>query len=346
MSAELRALDAQLPGTLINDPSVIDWEVYGDIADEPVRDASIPGGGAALRVEVKTASEFIYTAGIKLPLTKKAETGKDITIGFYARTVTARTPDGNGVVRVRFQKDEAPFPGFGEETLSIGKDWDWYEVTADVEQTLRTKDGIAVIQFGRTKQTLEFGQVIIVKGAKAIAAAPAPTSTAPKPAPSATLPASLQGAGTLINDPSKANWHFEGPAGEFNALDDVAIFGTQATRLTVTKANSKPHDLFAAIPLTGAIAEGDELLIAIAARSAADNGSAAPAQFAIRIEEAKPPYDGFSDNQIALNGKWRLIRVNTKAPRALAAGEGQLALHFGGALKTVDIGPVYILKSN
>ena len=346
MSAELRALDARLPGSLINDPSVIDWETYGDIRDEPVRDHNIPGGGAALRIEVRNASEFIYTAGVKLPLIKKAEAGKDITIGFYARTVDARTADGNGIVRVRFQQDEAPFPGFGEKTLSIGRKWDWYEVTAEVEQTLRAKDGIAVIQFGRTKQTLEIGQVLIVKGATAIATAPKQAVKQPqsKPSPVTSIPASLKDAGTLINDPSKADWHLEGPAGEFTTLDDVAIFGTVATRFTVTKADSKPHELFAAIPLSGALTQGDELLIAIAARNVAAEGTTSQSQIAMRIEEARPPYDGFSDNQITLNEKWRLIRVRTNAAKTLAAGEGQLALHFGGATKTVDVGPIYIFK--
>ncbi len=345
MSAELKALDEQLPGDLINDPTRIDWEVYGnEVSSEPVIDQSIPGGGAALQIDVRNATEYIYTAGLNMPLVKGVDAGDDVTIGFYARTIEASPDDGNGVIRIRFQQNAAPYPGFGEKTLSIGKDWQWYEVTAKAERALRKKDGIVAVQFGRTKQVLQIGQTIIVKGASAIAGKPA--APAPKPVPQPSMPKSLQGAGTLLNDSSKADWYFEGSAGEYATLEDVLIFGTVATRFTTTKADSRPHDLFATVPLNTAIAEGDELLIAVAARSVAAEGQAIEAQVGLRLEEAKPPYDGFGDNQISVSQKWRLIRVKTKATRALAAGEGQLAIHFGGALKTVDVGPVYILKTN
>ena len=345
LSAELRDLDAKLPGTLINNPSVIDWEVYGDeVASEPVIDQSIPGGGAALKITTKRADEYIYTAGIKLPLIKSIGRGEQVTIGFYARTISAQTANGKGVVRVRFQEDFEPFSGFGEKTLNIGSDWQWHEVTAKSEFGLDRKNSIVAIQFGRTRQTLEFGQTIIVKGASAIADAP-PMEPVEAAAPS--LPKSLQGLGTLINDPSKENWHFGSDKGTVEPLPDAAIFGIQASRFAITESGSKPHELFVAIPLMADINEGDELIIAIAGRG---NGSisegAVEAQISVRVEEAKPPYDGFSDNRIALANNWRLVRVRTRADRVLAAGDAQLALHIGGAIKVVDIGPIYVIKLN
>ena len=61
-------------------------------------DASIPGGGAAIRFEIKRADEFIYAAGTNVPLIKSVGRGDDVTIGFYARTIEAQTDDGNGVL--------------------------------------------------------------------------------------------------------------------------------------------------------------------------------------------------------------------------------------------------------
>jgi len=345
LSAELRELDTKLPGTLINNPSVIDWEVYGDeVASEPVIDQSIPGGGAALKITTKRADEYIYTAGIKLPLIKSIGRGEQVTIGFYARTIAAQTADGKGVVRIRFQEDFEPFSGFGEKTLNIGTDWQWHEVTAKAEFGLDRKNSIVAIQIGRTRQTLEFGQTIIVKGASSIASAPPPAAQVEAAAPS--LPKSLQGLGTLINDPSKENWHFGSDKGTVEPLPDAAIFGIQASRFAMTESGSKPHELFAAIPLMVDIKEGDELVIAIAGRNGSTSEDANEAQISVRVEEAKPPYDGFSDNQIALAKNWRLVRVRTRADRALAAGEAQLALHIGGAKKVVDIGPIYVIKLN
>lgn len=169
--AALEALDAQLPGDLVNDPSRIDWQSYGaDLEASSVVDDSIPGGGAARRFAINRADEFIYAAGTNIPLTESVDRGDTVTVGFYARTVEADTDDGNGVVRVRFQRNIEPYPGFGEETLSIGKDWQWYEVTANVEQKLRSDDGIVALQFGRTRQVIEIGQAIVVSGADSIAA--------------------------------------------------------------------------------------------------------------------------------------------------------------------------------
>ena len=124
-SDALEELDRQLPGELVNDPSRIDWQSYGaDLAASAVVDESIPGGGAARRFEIKRAAEFIYTAGTNIPLTKSVATGDTVTVGFYARTISADTDDGKGVLRVRFQRNVEPYPGFGEETLSIGTEWE------------------------------------------------------------------------------------------------------------------------------------------------------------------------------------------------------------------------------
>ena len=94
----LEQLDAQLPGDLVNDPSRLDWESYGaDLERQSMVDASIPGGGAAIRFEIRRADEFIYAAGTNVPLIKSVGRGDDVTIGFYARTIEAQTDDGNGV---------------------------------------------------------------------------------------------------------------------------------------------------------------------------------------------------------------------------------------------------------
>ena len=104
----LEQLDAQLPGELVNDPTRLDWESYGEIERSVNLDEAIPGGGAAIQFTVKRANEFIYTAGTNVPLTKAVPRGGTITIGFYARAVSAETSDGKGVLRVRFQQNAAP----------------------------------------------------------------------------------------------------------------------------------------------------------------------------------------------------------------------------------------------
>ena len=344
--AALAALDAQLPGDLVNDPSRIDWQSYGaDLQASSVIDPSIPGGGAARRFSITRAAEFIYAAGANIPLTKAVERGETVTVGFYARTIESDEADGNGVLRVRFQRNVEPYPGFGEETLTIGKEWQWYEVTASAEQKLRSDDGIIALQFGRSRQTIEIGQAIVVSGASSIAdQGPVQVAAARFQLPELEMPEGLEGTGTLINDPGQNFWKFGGSAGRHETRDEPDIWMMRATRFSITEEGTGMTDLAATVPINQAIAEGDNLLIAIAARtisSASEDGKAVAAS---RIQGTLPPFDSFAANRFRIGDQWQLIKIETRAPRAYGPGGAELELYFGGTVQEVDLGPVYIFK--
>lgn len=341
----LEALDAELPGTLVNDPSRIDWESYGpDFYAESFQDDSIPGG-AARRFHVNKASEYIYTAGANIPLIRSVKRGEQVTIGFYARTVEAATDNGKGVLRVRFQKDSPPYPGFGEETLEIGTEWGWYEVTAEAEQTLTRKNGIVAIQFGRTKQTLEIGQAIVVSGADAIAGATRPTpakkaSRIPPQAADSELPPPLRGLGTLINDPTDRDWSVAAQGGAVEQRDEATIWLGKATRLATSPDSA--GQVLAVIDISADLAEGQDLLVALAARtvaSARPDGKAVLGVSLAATGEQAP----LSSTAIALGENWQLVRFVTRAPKTLPEGTAAVGLLIEGTGEAVDIGPVYVL---
>lgn len=344
--AALEALDAQLPGDLVNDPSRIDWQSYGaDMDASSIVDESIPGGGAARRFEIKRAAEFIYTAGTNIPLTESVSRGNIVTVGFYARTISADSPDGNGVVRVRFQQNVEPFPGFGEQTLTIGKDWQWYEVSATAEQRMRSDDGIVALQFGRTRQIIEIGQAIVVSGAGKIAeTGPVTVAAAVFEIPDLEMPEGLEGTGTLINDPGQAFWKFGGSTGKHESREEREIWMMRATRFSVDDPASSLTDLTATVPINRTINEGDDLVIAIAARTinaATEDGRAVAAS---RIQGTSPPFESFASNRFRIGPQWQLIKIETKAPRGYGAGGAELQLYFGGTVQEVDLGPVYVFK--
>ena len=165
----LQEIDAQLPGALMNDPSRLDWDTYGDhFKSHGYADASIPGGQAALRVTVNKAREN-FTVGATIPLLGDIKQGDKITIGFFARTINAETPDGKARIGVRFQQNSAPYGGFGEATISPAAEWGWHEVTARADQDISRRMATVTLQFGEAKQTLEVGQAIVVKGVSSIA---------------------------------------------------------------------------------------------------------------------------------------------------------------------------------
>ncbi|WP_416831649.1 MAG: hypothetical protein ACMUJI_01200 [Erythrobacter sp.] len=346
--AALEALDAQLPGDLVNDPSRIDWQSYGaDLEASSIVDESIPGGGAARRFEVKRAAEFIYTAGTNIPLTESVDRGETVTVGFYARTIESDEPDGNGVVRVRFQRNVEPYPGFGEQTLTIGKDWQWYEVTATAEQKLRSDDGIIALQFGRSRQIIEIGQAIVVSGAAKIAeTGPVTVAAASFEIPDLEMPEGLEGTGTLINDPGQNFWKFGGSTGRHESREEREIWMMRATRFTVDDPASNLTDLAATVPINRTINEGDDLVIAIAARTISASTEDGRAVAASRIQGTSPPFESFASNRFRIGPQWQLIKIETKAPRGYGAGGAELELYFGGTVQEVDLGPVYVFKVN
>ena len=344
-ASALEELDAQLPGDLVNDPSRLDWESYGaDLTRTPVLDESIPGGGAAIRFEIKRADEFIYAAGTNIPLEDSVSRGNDVTVGFYARTIEAATDDGHGVLRVRFQKNEEPYPGFGEKTLSIGKEWEWYEVTAEAEQRLRTKDGIIALQFGRTRQIIEIGQAIVVKNATAIAGETQIAFIEPLVTP--IIPDSLLGIGRMINDPTTRYWQVTGEGGTWDDREEPAIWLGRATRFSSREANSSADKLVASIPVRDAIEEGDELMIAVAARAESAATADGRAVVGIMVQDKYKQFDSFARNRFTLGEKWQLIKLTTRSPRAYASGAAEVVLLFSWAEQQVDIGPIYVLKTN
>lgn len=344
--AALEALDAQLPGDLVNDPSRIDWQSYGaDLDASSVVDENIPGGGAARRFEIKRAAEFIYASGTNVPLTESVNRGDTVTIGFYARTIESDEADGNGVLRVRFQRNVEPYPGFGEETLSIGKDWQWYEVSAKAEQKLRSDDGIVALQFGRTRQIIEIGQAIVVSGADSIAAeGPIQVAAARFNIPELEMPDGLGDTGTLINDPGQNLWKFGGTAGTFVNRAEPEIWMMRATRFAVTEGGTGLTDLAATVPINTAIAEGDNLVIAIAAKTISSASEDGKGVAAARIQGTLPPHESFASNRFRVGDNWQLIKIETRAPRAYGPGGAELELYFGGTVQEVDLGPVYVFK--
>jgi hypothetical protein len=69
LSPELQALDAKLPGTLVNDPTSLDWATQGtSLKTKDVTDPAIPGGAAATQFDVKQAGPQPYAAQAFVPL--------------------------------------------------------------------------------------------------------------------------------------------------------------------------------------------------------------------------------------------------------------------------------------
>jgi len=339
----LGELQKQLPGRLINDPTRIDWPTNGAMKVKPVQDAAIPGGGAARRYTVASKLANPWEAQTLMPLTVGIAQGQTITLGFYARTLSSRAADGKGVVGVRFNQNSAPYPGFGDTTVSVGPEWQWYEVSAVAPRAMAKDVATVAFQLGGAVQEIEVGQAIVIEGAPSIQKTAQVAAATDEP----QLMPQLQGQGTLLNRPGERRWGNSKTAGYAGSWEDRAepkIWLGQATRYTAPAVGANVWDLGASIPIAEGIKAGDKLLIAVAARTESAAAPDGKAKVALRVQGASPPYDGFADNSVAIGPNWQLIRLKTTATRDFAPGQATVALHFAGAVQSVDIGPVYVIK--
>lgn len=350
LTPELQALDEQLPGTLVNDPTRLDWGTQGEsFKSKGIQDPAIPGGGAAREFIVQSAGPNPYSIQAYVPLSSGFSKGDTLTVGFYARVLEAGTDDGKGVIGVRFQENADPWPGFGDATVKIGREWEWHEVSGVSTIDASRQNAVVTLQLAGARQTVQIGQTIVVKGAPAILGASQPASVTPDPIAALSarfeLPEPLQGSGRLINRPDLRNWGDSGPAASFAAQDDAAIWLGKATRYTVAEKGANRWDVGTSIPLDEAIEPGDKLLIAIAARTQSASAPDGKAIVGVRLQSSDPPHPGFADNLFTVGSSWQLIRIRTTATEAIPAGKATVALHFAEAPQTVDIGPVYVFKT-
>lgn len=351
LSAELAALDAQIPGDLINDPTRIDWASYGPELETSGRQAAdIPGGGAARVFNVKAKGAFPYTVATNIPLLDDISAGEQVTVGFYARVVSSERSDGKGILGVRFQENAAPYGGFGDTNVLVGPAWEWHEVTARADKRIRKADAIVTLQLAGARQVVEIGQAIVVKGASSIQTPTA--SAAAKPAPSLKDPASiempdsLRSAGQLVNDPTNRAWAHGGAGGSWQGIDVPEIWLQKATRFTTTKVGENRWDLTTAIPILPEVKEGETFMVAVVARTISAGTDDGKGLIFARMQSATPPYEGFGDKAFKIGDRWQMVNLPFTATRGFGAGDATVTLHFAGAVQNVEIGPVYIFKTN
>lgn len=338
---ELQALDDALPGTLINDPSRMDWSFYGaEQKTRNVQDASIPGGGAAVRVEVPRAGANIYDSGANVPIRRGIAVGRDVTVAFYARTVKSEAPGGKGKIGVRFQQNAAPYAGFGDTVLDIGSEWALYEVTARSDKALPTGQAVVGLQLAGAKQVIEIGQVIVVEGATSIRTTRrVETAAAPDP----ELPPQLKDKGRMLNDPTNRDWGFYG-AGQTTKATVTNVYGRVGTLFSVATAGAAPYASGASVTLNEEIKEGDVLLVAVLARTLSAATPDGQGRLSVRIQKNAAPYDGFLDKPVQVGPNWRLYQFRTQAPMDIAKRAGQLSIQTGAAQQEIEVGPIYVIR--
>jgi hypothetical protein len=335
----LQALDDATPGTLINDPSALDWAIHGkDQTSKIIQSPEIPGGGAAIQFTVTRAGSNIYDSGANAPITAPIRSGTDVAALFWARTVQSGASDGKGRIGVRFQQNVEPYAGFGDGTLVIEKEWKQYQISGRADRSFAKGQAVLAFQLAGGKQVIEIGQTIIVSGAKSILSkdGPAPIDLHPK----------LIGKGKPITSYATQSWPLYGSGATSKKVPAKEVPGGQAVQFTLSAAGTSPHDIGLSIPLNETVNSGDTLIVAVLARTVSAATADGKGRLGLRLQKNEAPYPGFGDATLPVGPNWGLYQLKTQARMDLEVGKSVVSVHLAGAQQVIEIGQVYVLTAS
>lgn len=162
METALAALDAQLPGTLINNPYDIQWRTDGSDKKDSVVESDGAPGGMAYRVVVKKRKPNEWDTATRLPMKTSIAEDDVILMSFWARA--AKPPKGRdfGDVTVTIQRNVEPYDSVIEERMKLGKEWKLHNVSGKAGRDYAADKTRINFNLGRAKQTIEFGQFYVM----------------------------------------------------------------------------------------------------------------------------------------------------------------------------------------
>ena len=341
---QLTKLQAQLPGKLINDPTRLDWEVFGPGAtSKPIKGSDAPGGGA-LQVTIPKKGTTAYEIGVNAPLTGGFTKGATYVVSFYARTIKADTNDNNGVIGVRFGQNAAPYPGFGDAVRTLTPDWQLYEVSGQANLTVSKDLAVISFQLSSAKQVIEIGQTIVQEGATSILRQ-VETKIPPCDVKTAVLPANLADKGPVLTNINAQNWEIFGAGETHKRIQACGVPGDSALEFNVVAKMPNPYDIVTNLPLNEAVKKDDILIIGVVARTIKADTPDGMGLITLRVQQDALPYPGFGDHTIGYGPAWQLKRFMVKADRDIAKGQGTLAVQLGGAKQVIQIGRAYVIHT-
>jgi hypothetical protein len=342
---DLQAFRDQLPGKLINDPTSIAWDVFGGGATSvPIKGADVPGGGA-LQVTILAKGATPYEVGMAIPLKTGFTKGAGYVVSFYARTVSAATPDGNGTIAVRFQQNAAPYPGFGDAVRTIGTHWQLYEVTGTADHDVPAGQAVISLQLSGAKQVLQIGQTVVQEGATSLHKPTVAVKQAPCKAATPVLPANLADKGEVLTDINALNWDVIGIGESHERMQACGVPGDTAYRFTVATAGAHPYDVTATVAIAAPIKKGESFMVGLVGRTIKSDAADGKGVVTLRIQRNAPDYPGFGDNTLSYGPGWQLQRFVVEADQDIPAGTAALVLQLAGAGQIIDLGRAYVIKT-
>ena len=144
--------------------------------------------------------------------------------------------------------------------------------------------------------------------------------------------------GDLVNDPASLGWDSYGDAMKRTVRKDPDIPGGGAALRFAVARGAAPYSAGTSIPLLADIAEGETITVGFWARK-----TAGPGLLHVRFQQNRDPYPGFGDTDVTLTDEWRFYEVSAIADRTITQRDAIVAMQFGSAKQTVEIGQAIVV---
>ena len=158
----LVALDASLPGKLINNPYDIKWSTDGSDKKEKIVQSEGAPGGTAYSVTVKKKKKNHWDTATRIPMTTDIPKGDTILVSFWARAAKPQKGKDTGPIVVALQRNVEPYDSIVEESIDLGKEWKLYSVAGTAGRDYSAKRTNLNFNLAKAKQTIEFGQFYVM----------------------------------------------------------------------------------------------------------------------------------------------------------------------------------------
>ena len=144
-----------------------------------------------------------------------------------------------------------------------------------------------------------------------------------------------------INNDSNGVWNVvpDKPKAKYLAVDGIP--GGHAFRIKAHKGVN-PWDVQASSPVSGAINQGDTIMLMYFARAAepAPGGSSLTA----RLQMNSPPWTSVLETTSAISGEWKSYCAHRVASGTLGEKKGSVSIHLATAEQVIELGPVFVFN--
>lgn len=150
-------------GQLINDPATRGWAHGGTGGSWQELDIPEIWLQKATRFTVPQAGENRWDLSTAIPILAGMEEGDTFVVAVIARTISARTEDGKGVIYARIQGGFPPYEGFGDKVFKIGDRWQMVNLPFTATRGFGPGDATVALHFAAAEQSVEVGPVYVFK---------------------------------------------------------------------------------------------------------------------------------------------------------------------------------------